>query len=310
MKSVAVVSLFASVALASSSSLIPSGISDNCTSYLKSFNQDTSLSSCTSTLVNATSLFGAAATSGSTPSASDVTTALSAICGSSPSCSSTTVQSELAKFYSACTPELTSNPNENVLQTYDVLYSIIPMQNAICTKGDDGNYCVTEMAANSTSSSTSSSLSAIAHNLWSTVSSVLAVGRRDDASSGALITPNATTFATNNLPFLLLQPTLTSASLCKTCTRNILMSYITFESNIPYAAGLAQSPLLRGQTSLYQGVQTTCGANFLNGAVQAASNLSGGLLGKTNGALRAIGGNVGAVGVAMAATVLGAMWIL
>jgi len=229
-------------------------------------------------------------------------------------CPSTTVQSELTKFYGACMAELTSSPNTQVQLQYDVLYSIIPMQNAICTKDDTGKYCVTEIGSNSTAPS-SSTLSTVAQYLWTTVSNsvsvALAIGRRDTSvSNSTLITPNATTFAQNNILYLFLQPSLSSASLCQTCTRNILTSYITFESNVPYAAGLTNSPLLSTQTALYEGVQSVCGASFLSGAVEAAGNLSGGIMGSSSGALRMLSNSIGAVGVAMGTLLLGAMWVL
>jgi len=308
MKSLAVVSVFASVALASTSSLIPSGISSGCSTYLTSFDADTSLSACTSTLINATQLFGAAAPSGSTPTASDVDTAIATICGATSTCPSTTIQSELTKFYGACTAELTSNANDQVLLLYDALYTIAPLEGALCTKDDSGNYCVKEIATDDSSST--SVLNTVAQFLWSTVVSNGAVGRRDTTTSSNVIAPNATTFAHSNLLFFFLQPSLAKASLCQTCSRNILMSFITFESNVPYAPGLANSQLLSGQTALYQGVQNVCGASFLSGAVEAAGSLSGGILGGTSGALRTLGNNIGTVGVAMGTIFLGAMLVL
>lgn len=66
------------------------------------------------------------------------------------------------------------------------------------------------------------------------------------------------------------------------------MSYIEFETNVPYAPGLANSLLLGGQPDLYNAVQNTCGKNFFSGAVQAAGGLASGLLGSSSAAPRSI----------------------
>ncbi|KAI0920633.1 hypothetical protein AcW1_002319 [Taiwanofungus camphoratus] len=317
MKTAAVISLLASVALAqSSSSLIPAGISSNCSSFLTSFNQDSSLSSCTAPLINATSQFGPGANTSTTPTSSTVESALDALCSNTTSCSSTIIRSKLANFYSACNDELTSASNQDVLTLYDVLYSIIPLQEAMCTKDDDGKYCVMDIASSSNSSTasasgvnnaaasssgSSSSWASITKYLWNNASSTT-VSRRDDTQTPIAILPNATTFSDNNILFLFLSPSLSSNQLCTSCARNILTSYISFESNIAYGPGLSASPLMKGQSALYSAVQSTCGASFLNGAVQAAGSLSHGLIG--GAAPRAVSSNTGMLSALMGGLVL------
>jgi len=300
MRSFAVVAVLASAVYAQSSSspLIPSGISQNCTQFLTSFNEDTSLQSCTAPLIKATAQFGPNGTA--TPSASAISSALTSVCSSVASCSSTAIQSKLASFYAACTPELTTDSNADVLSMYDVLYSIYPYTQALCAKDESGNFCAAEIqtaASNASASASapapaasaaSTSLTSIAKSLWSSVS-----GSGSSAQSTLSIVPNATTFADNNVLFLLLQPSLSKASLCTACSRNVLTAYINFESSVPYAAGLTNSPLLKGQSALYSGVQNTCGASFLNGAVAAAGGLSGGIL--SGGAAHMMSVSTGAV---------------
>ncbi|KAI1783212.1 hypothetical protein LXA43DRAFT_356934 [Ganoderma leucocontextum] len=303
MKTIAAATLFASVTLAQTVSLIPSGIGASCSSFLNAFNQDTTLTTCTSSLITASGAFAPTTNAtATTPSASDAKTALAAVCAASTSCTESAVRSKLADFYQACTDELTSSQNKDVIRTYDVLYALIPLKNAICSKDDSGNYCVSTIA--STTSQSASQLANIAQSL--SVPASTSSNARRAAQVVAAVAPNATTFANNNLLFILLQPTLAKDALCQTCTRNVLTSYISFESSTPYAPGLAASVLLSGQSTLYQAVQSTCGSTFLSGAVAAAAGLSGGVVGQASGsgASRTILANTGVAGMLVAAVAM------
>ncbi|KAI0633053.1 hypothetical protein C8Q77DRAFT_1121314 [Trametes polyzona] len=302
MKSIAAATLFASVVLAQSASLIPSGISSQCSDFLTTFDKDSSLSTCTSAIANATSSFAPstnATAASTTHSASDISSALNRVCSSSSSCPETTIRSKLADFYSACGPELTSARNEDVVKLYDVLYAITPLKNAVCSKDDSGRYCVTQLAANSTSSS--GTLSTVAKYVST---NPLTLSRRAAAQSVVALSPNATTFANNNVLFLLLKPDTPSNSLCTTCTRNIITSYISFESSTPYAPGLSNSALLSGQSKLYEGITNTCGTNFLNGGVAAAAGLAGGINGQLTGGAATLMAHTGVAGAIMGVVVL------
>lgn len=74
--------------------------------------------------------------------------------------------------------------------------------------------------------------------------------------------PNASTWRDSSLPFLFLSPNMSSALLCTSCTKSVLASYIAWESRMPYALGLSNSPLLGGQSSLWAGVGAVCGKGF------------------------------------------------
>lgn len=248
---------------------------------------DTSLTSCTTALISATSAFAPGSSNSS--ASGDVTTALSTLCSSGSSqCSETTVRSSLVKFYAACQSELTTNLNQGVLQIYDVLYTIIPLTNAVCSKDTNGNSCAKEIPGSPPAAS----------SLYSS------------SGSQQVVTPNFATIESSNAAFLFLQPTLSSTELCTPCTRSIITSYVSFESDIPYGPGLAQSIILNGQTALYQAVQTTCGASFLSGVVQAAGSLSNSIISNSAASSRvplpvsgagAIASLVGVVTVALAA---------
>ncbi|ETW80052.1 hypothetical protein HETIRDRAFT_477638 [Heterobasidion irregulare TC 32-1] len=318
MKSIAFISLLATGALAQSSTssnpLIPSGISSGCSSFLTTLNSNSTLSSCLAPLVSATTDFGPSSNATGSPSASTISTALNNVCGSSTSCDESTIRSQLASFYSACSAELTSSSNQDVIRTYDVLYALTPLKTAICAKDDSGRYCVTTLSdivsSNATSvrvsTSSSGSKSSIADTLWTSISSK-SVSRRAETAQVALI-PNVTTYRESNILFLFLDGTLSSSKLCTTCTRSVMTAYMTFEASVPYAPGIANSVLLSGQSDLYSGIESTCGSSFLQGSVQAAGgSISSGLVGA---APRSLDGKVAMAGAMLGSLFAGAVAVL
>ncbi|KAF8154208.1 hypothetical protein B0H34DRAFT_720855 [Crassisporium funariophilum] len=257
--------------------LIPSGISPGCNAYLTTLNADTSLTSCLSTLTSATSAF--APGSSSTPSSASVTSALNSLCADSVTntCSESLIRSKITAFYTACTPELTTNKNIAVISLYDVLYAITPLRTSICSKDDGGNWCV--MADTTTTRDVADAVDAPSSVGVSELLALLytnngALKRRAPTTA---ILPNMTTYHDTNLPFLFFTPALDATKLCTACARHVLTAYINFESNIPYGPGLGSSNLLNTQTALYSAIQSKCPSGFLSGAVQAAGGLSGGL---------------------------------
>lgn len=175
------------------------------------------------------------------------------------------------------------------MSIYDTLYALTPLKQAMCVKDDSGNLCVQSIPS-AVSSSTPAVSSAIS-NLW--------MSSQSNSEQAALI-PNTTTYHNTNLVFLFLQPSLASSDLCTPCTRNVMNSYTTYESSVPYAPGLAQSPLMSGQTALYNAITNECGADFMNdGAVQAAGGLKGGPL--SGAAPRTVGVNFGALSMTLGA---------
>jgi len=107
---------------------------------------------------------------------------------------------------------------------------------------------------------------------------------RDPAQSvhmATMIAPNTTTFGVTNLAFLFLQPTMPSSTLCVPCTRAVMVSYLQWETTMPYALGLSASPILGGQSTLWSGISSTCGENFISainaevGVLATSSNGNG-----------------------------------
>jgi hypothetical protein len=168
---------------------------------------------------------------------------------------------------------LTTNKVSDVIGIYDVLYTIPPLRTSVCSKDDNGAWCV--MAATTTAREVggdSPSLAQLLALLYTDNSGALK--RRADTTA---ISPNMTTYHDTNLPFIFFTPSLDATKLCTACSRNVLTAYINFESNVPYGPGLSQSQLLDTQSALYSAIQEKCPSGFLSGAVQAAGGLSGGL---------------------------------
>ncbi|KAF7307873.1 hypothetical protein MKEN_01147800 [Mycena kentingensis (nom. inval.)] len=277
-------------AASSANPYIPSGISTGCSSFLTTLNDDTSLTSCTSSLISASAAFGPAGNYSKAGSADKtaVSAALTKICSSSTaaSCSSSLISGKLADFLKACSAELQTSPNAQVKTIYDTFYTLQPFLASVCAKNDEGEWCAMESKANSTSDSVSS------------------VVRRADSDSdegeAPAYMPNAATINSNNLLFLLLSGSLPKESLCTTCTKSVLMNYVQFESQLAYAPGLGQSVLFAGQPQLYNDVVATCGSDFLTSAVKAAGGLG---QGSTDGESAAMGLRAGGLLASAAAAV-------
>lgn len=258
--------------------LIPSGISGPCATYMAKLDSDPQILSCTKAFTNAAANFGVGSNSGNA-SASAVNSALNSLCPSLSACPESVIRGQLTDFYTACPNELTSSPNTDVIRAYDVLYALFPLSKAVCTKSDNGNYCVLEVGStNSTTGknllSSGSTESSPADGLWLPLTS-----KNSRRAEQQVIIPNLEQFKSTNLVFLGIQPSLAADKLCQPCTRNVLNEYIQFTSSLPYAPGIANSPLMGGETDLYKAVQEKCGAPFLSGSVQAAGGISGGVLG-------------------------------
>ncbi|KAK7045413.1 hypothetical protein VNI00_007666 [Paramarasmius palmivorus] len=282
--SLAIVSLLTSAAVAQSTSnpLIPSGISSGCSSFLNNINNDSGIKQCTQSLMDDTAGYAPGGNT-TTPTLAGMTSTLDKLCsGTNTACSEQAIRQALSDFYTQCSAELVGDQrNTQVITIYDTLYTIIPMKQAVCGKDDSGRYCVTKSASVVGGSSASPSgvktnladsnswVGTIQNYLWST--SPTALSKRADA-----MFLNVTTYTERNIPFMFLTPDLDYNTLCTACTRSTLTPYINFQSNTPYAPGLNNSVLLKRETELYQGIQKTCGPNFLSQVVQAAGGLSDG----------------------------------
>ncbi|WWC91124.1 uncharacterized protein L201_006065 [Kwoniella dendrophila CBS 6074] len=292
-----------------SNTLIPSNITSSCSTFLDSLNNDGTLSSCVTPLINATASFSPTAQTNLTEDSINYT--LASICKSNAGCSDSTIRGWLANFYSQCYTELTSPTayNSDVRELYDILYVVNPLKGAVCSiNSGNQEYCVNEIvaseknttgtaaSANSTASATPATNNTLFANLAATASDLTnpiqyaaqnlyvevsvaasSLGKRfvenvlnrrqDGAQSVNMVTvikPNTATYKSTNLPFLFLQPSMASSALCTPCTREVLVAYVKWETQVPYALGLKQSPILGGQSDLWNAINSTCGVSFIN----------------------------------------------
>jgi len=270
MKSISIIPLLIAAVYAQTDPLIPPGISGACTTYLTKLDSDPQILSCTKVFTGTIANFGVGSNS-KNASASAISSTLNTLCSSLSTCSQSVIRSQLSDFYTACSNELTSSPVPEVTRAYEVLYTLTPMSQAICAKGDSGKYCVLEVG--STSNATGKGPASNLESLWQPLSS-----KSSRRGSPEVIVPDLQVFKDENLAFLGIQPTFSTQDLCQPCTRNVLNEYIKFTSSLPFAPGITNSLLMGGETDLYTSVQTKCGAPFLSGSVQAAGGISNGVM--------------------------------
>jgi hypothetical protein len=97
---------------------------------------------------------------------------------------------------------------------------------------------------------------------------------RRDQNTLDTIAPEAAQYNTIGLPYLFITPNLTQAELCTPCTSSVVGSYISFESITPYALGIANSPMLSGQVTLWNKIKSTCPQDFTTGLLNNATGSS------------------------------------
>ena len=237
---------------------------------MNTFDTDSTVSGCLTTLTSITSKFAPGAP---TPSSSDVTSTLTGLCTTSvaDACPESLIRTQITNFFGACPDELTTKPVQDIRNIYEALYTLLPLRLSICSKDDSGNYCVNGPSTTTRDFDEDSSL---------TLSKILALlyiktdngalTRRDEA-----VIPNMAAISQSNSMFLFFTPSLSAAQLCVPCLRQIMSAYINFESEIPLPYGINSTVLLSGQLPLYNACQSKCPANFLSGTVEAAGGLSG-----------------------------------
>ncbi|VDB90018.1 unnamed protein product [Peniophora sp. CBMAI 1063] len=261
MKSAVVATAFVSVALAANSTtspLVPSGISDGCSTFLTSLNTDGTLTSCLSSINSATSAFGPTATSSADASA--VTSALAQLC-SSTSCQASDLQTALTNFRSACSAELVgASTNKDTIAIYDSLYMINPLKTALCAKSDNA-YCVTSLSTSSSNSKRDATLAPLV--------------KRD---SQVVLKPNTDTYNSQNVAFVRLSASDSSDVLCGDCSKQVQEAWIDALNSQSYAPGIANSVMFSGQPALYNATTTACGTDFFS-SDSTVNNVGGGLAG-------------------------------
>ncbi|KAG8930400.1 hypothetical protein FRC01_002826 [Tulasnella sp. 417] len=259
-----------------SSYKIPSGISSGCSNFLKALDENTEFGTCTAPLLTATSNFGPG--SNATQSQDALVATLDKLC-SATGCSDKLIRTQLTNFASACKAELDpSTGNASVRDAYDILYVMQPWQDSICLK-DNGSYCVLKAPSKSSTSSSSSD-----DKTGAVVNAVVDDGTDADLVNDAVeefyakgvnsvsrkraeqtvYSPDTETYRESGVMYLYTLPSLSAESLCTPCTQKMLSAYASWEATVPYAAGLANSPMLGGQSDLWDATKKKCGDSFMN----------------------------------------------
>jgi hypothetical protein len=103
---------------------------------------------------------------------------------------------------------LTTEDNQNVIKIYDDLYALTPMRNGMCTKDDQGKYCLASMGSKYLNGQTSA------------VQTVL---------DG--VTISGDDWSKYGIAFGFLNANLGKDTLCQSCTRKIIIGmYTSFSS--------------------------------------------------------------------------------
>ncbi|KAG8764012.1 hypothetical protein FRC12_008336 [Ceratobasidium sp. 428] len=198
-------------------------------------------------------------TGSSSGSPSAVNKAMNNVC-SSNACSTSMLRSKLTEFKDACSDELTGeNPNKIVAANYDTLYVLAPLKSALCSKDPATQaYCVlgTGSSGNSKRSlAPSSDVLYARDHLANTF-----ISRKRASQSVDVINPD--TYRNSHIMYLFASPDMNAGELCTECTSEILASYIRWESTVPHAMGVANSPTLSGQPEMWSAIQDKCPASF------------------------------------------------
>lgn len=230
---------------------------------MTTLNADSSIKTCTAPLLSATNYYVNATSDSKEKSESALQDTLTQLCASNAGCDSAIIRNYLSQFWTNCMDEIKAK-NKGVQDVYDVLYLINPFREAICSKDGDGNYCLTTVSSTSTDSKRDLSQQEEEHWALRRTHEAQILARQTtgtDASTSASDIDSGS-LSGSNIAFLFLQPTAGKDKLCSTCAQNILASYISFETSIPYAIGLSNSDVLSGQSDLYKAGKKQCGDDW------------------------------------------------
>lgn len=133
-----------------------------------------------------------------------------------------------------------------------------------------GGYCVSKIGSSGNSKNSISSIASSALDLASNYGYSLFGGKTKRAAQptvSSIVTPNATTYAETNLPFLFLQPNMDKEQLCTPCSRSIFVTYFKWIGQTQYP-----STILSGREDLWNAVTSTCDQTFVD-SISKESNV-------------------------------------
>jgi len=222
---------------------IPSGITDACNHFLQSFNSDAKMQSCLKPLITATARFLPSANMQSNQG--DVKWAMDQMCSGKSACDQSAMQTTITDFNTACNGDMLSGNQQSLETTFELLYIMTPMIGGVCAKDTDGSYCLSKAKKNG------------GHTK-----------RGDDQS---LLQINTDDWKKSNVQFLFIDANESADQLCTACTKQVMTSYITYETALPYPMGVRSANLLGNQKALWTAINSKCPANY-TAAILSSSN--------------------------------------
>jgi len=126
-----------------------------------------------------------------------------------------------------------------------VVLQATPMIGGVCAKDTDGSYCLSKAKKNG------------GHTK-----------RGDDQS---LLQINTDDWKKSNVQFLFIDANESADQLCTACTKQVMTSYITYETALPYPMGVRSANLLGNQKALWTAINSKCPANY-TAAILSSSN--------------------------------------
>ena len=246
--------------------LVPTNISSSCYTLLTQLDEDHVFDECTQPLINATNAF---ATSSQGPQPANMSSALQGLCAANDGCDRTLVHQFIAQFWDQCADELEARQDQ-VVQLYEYLYIFIPFRDAICSRNQQGDYCLSALAPSMAGDADTDMVQLYRRG----VPDVDANDVESDAYWERVLPsiPRASTLAAKapDLPtlqpqqvFFFLSGSSPKDTLCTECAHHVLASYIRFELSAPFALGLDSSPVLQSQQAIYEQAKKVCGASFV-----------------------------------------------
>lgn len=246
--------------------LIPTNISSSCYTLLTQLDEDHVFDQCTQPLINATNAF---ATSSQGAQPVSMTNALHGLCAANDGCDRPLVRQFIAQFWDQCTDELEARQDQ-IVQLYEYLYIFIPFRDAICSRNQQGDYCLAALAPSMATDADSDMVQLYRRG----VPDIDANDVESDAYWERVMPsiPRASTLAAKMPALPQLQPQqifffLSGSSpkdtLCTECARHVLASYIRFELSAPYALGLDSSQVLQSQQAIFEQAKHVCGSDFV-----------------------------------------------
>jgi len=145
-----------------------------------------------------------------------------------------------------------------------MVYILYPFRGSVCATDGSGAFCAQEVGKGANDAALPGE-----------------VAQAGQFLAQAPSTPNATTFASTGILYQFLTASSPSTELCGTCAQNIMKPFISFETDVPYAYGIKNSPTLNPQSELWNAISTGCNStvsgSVVNNAGASLDGTTGGL---------------------------------